>query len=226
LTSPGNTLNASHSISEPDHWHDRGLTWCKKGVEANVPCHLNFDGFVFRQQLERWQNLCRVLREFLCNDANENFAVNRNEPRTDVLRQLALALAAGGGALRRFRGSTVKNKEGKESFNPLNPPIQGMGCSIDDVADYVSWYDSAIRSKQEADRRFIQLINELQAVLPAVRWRGMEKESGIDSIRSYTYADQNSDAHIDLDLVVQLQTGGEYFYLVTIFGWAATEPRL
>jgi hypothetical protein len=54
----------------------------------------------------------------------------------------------------------------------------------------------------------------------------MEQESGIDSIRSYTYADQNSDAHIDLDLVAQLETGGEYFYLVTIFGWAATEPRL
>ena len=101
-----------------------------------------------------------------------------------------------------------------------------MDCSIDDVADYVSCYDSAVGSKQEADRRFIQLINELRAVLPPVRWRGMEKESGIDSIRSYTYADQNSDAHIDLDMVVQLKTGGEYFYLVTIFGWAATEPRL
>jgi hypothetical protein len=145
---------------------------------------------------------------------------------TSVLGQLAVALTAGGGALRRFRGSTVKNKEGKASFNPLNPPIQGMDCSIDDVADYVSCYDSAIGSKQEADRRFIELINELQAVLPAHRWRGVEKEPGIDSIQCYTYTDQNSDAHIDLDLIVQLKTGGEYFYLVTIFGWAATEPRL
>ena len=71
---------------------------------------------------------------------------------------------------------------------------------VDDVAYYVSCYVSAIGSKQEADRSFILLINELQAVLP----HRIERESGIDSIRSYTYADQNSEAHIDLDLVVQL----------------------
>jgi hypothetical protein len=81
-------------------------------------------------------------------------------------------------------------------------------------------------SKEQADRRFIQLISELQAVLPSGRWRGMEQESGIDSIRSYTYADQNSDAHIDLDLNAQLETDGDYSYLVTIFGWAATQPQL
>jgi hypothetical protein len=93
----------------------------------------------------------------------------------DVLRQLALALATGGQALSRFRGSTTKNKEGKESFNPLNPPIEGMDCSVDDVAYYVSCYVSATGSKQEADRSFIPLINELQAVLPSHRWKGIER---------------------------------------------------
>jgi hypothetical protein len=119
----------------------------------------------------------------------------------NVLRQLAVALAAGGEALSRFRGSTIKNKEGKESFNPLDPPIPGMDCSVDDIVNNVSCYGSAIGSKEEA-------------------------RPGIDAIQSYSYEDRNSDAHIDIDLIAQLETEGEYSYLVTIFGWAATEPRL
>jgi hypothetical protein len=144
----------------------------------------------------------------------------------NVLRQLAVALAAGGEALSRFRGSTIKNKEGKESFNPLDPPIPGMDCSVDDIVNTVSCYSSAIGSKEEASQRFIRLINELQAVLPPDRWRGEETWPGIDAIQSYSYEDRNSDAHIDIDLIAQLETEGEYSYLVTIFGWAATEPRL
>jgi hypothetical protein len=141
----------------------------------------------------------------------------------DLLRQLAAALAAGGEALSRFRGSTIENEEGKNSFNP---PMPGMDCSLDDIANYVSCYGSAIGSKEEASQRFIGLINELQAVLPFDRWRGEETEPGIDSIRSYTYEDQNSGAHIDIDLIGQLEMEGDYSYLVRIFGWAATEPRL
>jgi hypothetical protein len=38
------------------------------------------------------------------------------------------------------------------------------------------------------------------------------------TIRSYTYEDRNSDAHIDIDWIAQLEMEGEYFYLVTIFG--------
>ena len=144
----------------------------------------------------------------------------------NLLRQLAVALAAGGEALSRFRGSTIKNEEGKESFNPLDPPMPGMDCSVDDIANYVSCYGSAIGNKEEADRRFIRLIEELQAVLPSDRWRGVEAQPGIDSIRSYTYEDQNSGAHIDIDLIAQLDMEGDYSYLITIFGWAATEPRL
>ncbi len=144
----------------------------------------------------------------------------------NLLRQLAIALAAGGEALSRFRGSTIKNKEGKESFNPLDPPIPGMDCSVDDIVNSVSCYGSAIGNKEEASQRFIRLINELQAVLPSDRWRGEETQPDVDSIRSYTYEDQNSGAHIDIDLIGQLDMEGDYSYLVRIFGWAATEPRL
>jgi hypothetical protein len=141
----------------------------------------------------------------------------------DLLRQLAAALAAGGEALSRFRGSTIENEEGKNSFNP---PMPGMDCSVDDIANYVSCYGSTIGSKEEASQRFLWLINELQAVLPSDRWRGEETQPEIDSIRSYTYQDQNSGAHIDIDLIGQLEMEGDYSYLVTIFGWGATEPRL
>ena len=76
------------------------------------------------------------------------------------------------------------------------------------------------------DHRFIELIDELQAALPSDRWRGVETEPRIDSMRSYSYEDQDSDAHIDIDLIGRPQTQGTYSYLVTIFGWTATEPRL
>jgi hypothetical protein len=144
----------------------------------------------------------------------------------NLLRQLAGALAAGSEALSRFRGSTIENQAGKDRFNP---PIPGMDCSVDDIANYVSCYSSEIGSEEAADRRFIGLINELQAVLPSDRWRGVEAQApqpGIDSIRSYTYEDPNSDAHIDIDLIAEPKADGDYSYRVTIFGWAATEPRL
>jgi hypothetical protein len=141
----------------------------------------------------------------------------------DVLRQLGVALTAGGDALSRFRGSTIENEEGKDR---LNPPIPGMDCSVDRIANYVSCYASAIGSKEEVSQRFIGLINELQAVLPSDRWRGIETQPEVDSIRSYTYEDRNSDARIDIDLIGQLEMEGDESYLIAIFGWAATEPRL
>src|SRR5437773_7158495 len=85
-----------------------------------------------------------------------------------------------------------------------------------------SCYGSAIGSKEKADHRFIELIDELQAALPSDRWRGVETEPRIDSMRSYSYEDQDSDAHIDIDLIGRPQTQGTYSYLVTIFGWTAT----
>ena len=105
------------------------------------------------------------------------------EPSTErnVLRQLGVALAAGGDALGRFRGSTIENEEGKDRFNPSIP---GMDCSVDRIANYVSCYTSAIGSKEEASQHFMRLINELQAVLPSDRWRGEETQSAIDVIRS------------------------------------------
>ena len=140
-----------------------------------------------------------------------------------ALQQLAVALAAGGGTWSSFHRAKIDNEETK---HPLDPTIPDMDCSVDEIADYVSCYSAPTASKEEADRRLNGLIDELQAVLPSDRWRGVETQPGIDSIRRYIYEDRNSDAHIDIDLNARLETEGEFSYLVTIFGWAATEPRL
>jgi len=64
--------------------------------------------------------------------------------------------------------------------------------------------------KEEAGRRFLQLINELQVVLPSDRRTRVETQPGIDSIRSQSYEDQNSDAGIDI-VMVQLEMQGRVF---------------
>lgn len=143
--------------------------------------------------------------------------------RLGVLRQLATALATGGNALSRFRGPRAENEKGKDSFSP---PIPGMACSVDEIVYYVSCYSASIGSDEEAGWRYTRLITDLGTALPSDHWRGIETAPRLESIRSYTYEDRSSDAHIDIDLVPQFGAQGEYSYLVTIFGWAATDPRL
>ena len=157
-------------------------------------------------------------------DANTRIASSsETSQERNVLRQLGVALVAGGDALNRFRGSAIENEEGKDRFDL---PIPGMDCSVDEIANYVSCYGSTIENKEEAGYRFIRLINELQVVLPSDGWRGAETQPRIDSIRSYTFEDRNSNAHIDIHLIAQLVTEGKYSYLITIFGWGVTGPRL
>ena len=140
-----------------------------------------------------------------------------------ALQQLAIALAAGGSAWSSFHRAKVDNEETK---HPLDPTIPDMDCSVDEIADYVSCYGSPIASKEEAERRFTGLIDELQAVLPSERWQGAETEPRISSIRSYTCRDQDSDAQIDIDLASRWSPDEEITYVVTIFGWTAIEPQL
>jgi hypothetical protein len=140
-----------------------------------------------------------------------------------ALQQLAVTLAAGGWAWRSFHDLRSEDEEAKR---PLDPTIPDMDCSVDEIADYVSCYGSPIASKEEAERRFTGLIDELQAVLPSERWQGAETEPRSASIRSYSYLDQDSDTQIDIDIAPRWSTDDEISYVVTIFGWAAIGPRL
>jgi len=136
---------------------------------------------------------------------------------TSALGRLALALSAGNDAIGPLRGSQTEYRE----KDRLKPPIPGMECDVDRIVSYVSCYGSVIRTREEAVERFIEIVNELQSALPSDRWRKVKEEPRIDSTRSYTFEDQGSDAHIDIDLIPRADS-----YMVTIFGWTATKPRL
>ena len=140
-----------------------------------------------------------------------------------TLQQLAVTLTAGVGTQRSFYDSKPDDDEIK---HPLDPTIPDMNCNVDDNANYVSCYGSAIRQKEGAERRFTGLVDELRAILPPERWTGAEMEPRIGSIRSYTWGDQISDAGIDIDIVPQWSPDEEISYVVTIFGWTAIAPQL
>jgi hypothetical protein len=136
--------------------------------------------------------------------------------RTSTLRRLALALSSGNGALRSFHGSPSAVDPDTDRLPSLVP---GMECSIDRLLSYVSCYSSPIETEEAADTLFISLVDAVNDSLPPEAWNGLQKEPGIDSIRSYTYEDQESDAHIDIDIIAQARPTGQSSYLVSIFGW-------
>ena len=140
-----------------------------------------------------------------------------------VLGQLAVSLAGGSAAMRPLRAVPVRDDDEKDR---LEPSIPGMDCSIDRILSYVSCYSSTIATKDEAQHRLRTLLDELEATLPANRWRAAEMERRINSIASYTFADQISDASIDLDIIEQPTREGGYTYAITIYGWAAPDLQI
>ena len=134
---------------------------------------------------------------------------------TNELRTLGLALSSGKDAMRPFRGSPSKNPAEKDR---LNTPIAGMECYIDRIASYISCYRSLI-DPEAADTLFTRLIDELQAVLLSERWIGIKKEPGMSSVRSYTYEDRSSSAHIDIDIIARMGIEGQNSYMVSAFAW-------
>jgi hypothetical protein len=125
-----------------------------------------------------------------------------------ALHSLALALSSGKEAMHPFRGSQSDNLPEKDR---LNPPIAGMDCYLDRIATYVSCYSSLVDTEEKAVALFTSLIDELRAALPSDRWIGTGKESGTGkvSIRRYIYDDQNSNAHIDTDILTGTGPGGQ-----------------
>src|SRR2546422_5543802 len=148
---------------------------------------------------------------------SESLPPGQTNQETSALGRLALALSAGNEAMRPLRGSQTEYRE----KDRLKLPIPGMECDVDRIVNYVSCYSSMIGTREEAGDRFIRFVDELQSALPSDRWRKAKEELRIDSTRSYTYEDQGSDAHIDIDLIARADS-----YMVTIFGWTATKPRL
>ena len=141
-----------------------------------------------------------------------------NSQGNNALRSLALALSSGKEAMRRFRSSRSEKDPDKDK---LNPPIAGMDCYLDRITTYVSCHSSLVYTEEEAVTRFTLVIDEVEAALPPDRWTGASKEfgTGTASIRSYTYEDQNSYAHIDIDIIAGTGPSGQSFYMVSLFAW-------
>jgi len=154
-----------------------------------------------------------ALQQVQLSDSHEG----QTNQETSALRRLASALSAGNEAMIHLRGSQTEYRE----KDRLKLPFLGMECDVDRIVNYVSCYSSAIGTREEAGNRFIRFVNELQSALPSDRWRKVKEEPRIDSTRRYTYQDQDSNAHIDIDLIPRDDS-----YMVTIFGWTATKTRL
>jgi hypothetical protein len=142
---------------------------------------------------------------------------SESSQQSDALRSLALALSSGKEeGLRPFRGS---RSEGDPYKDRLNPPIAGMNCYLDRIAIHVSCHSSLVDTEKEAVTLFSRLVDEVQAALPSDRWRGMQTEPGTAWIRNYTYEDQRSNAHIDIDITHRTGPSGQSFYMVSLFAW-------
>jgi hypothetical protein len=148
---------------------------------------------------------------------SESVPSDQTNQETNALGRLALALSAGNEAMRSLRGSQTEHGE----KDRLKLPIPDMECDVDRIVSYVSCYSSVIGTREEAGNLFTRFVDELQSTLPSDRWRKVKEEPRIDSIRSYTYTDQESDAHIDIDLIALADS-----YMVRIFGWTSIFPRL
>jgi hypothetical protein len=131
----------------------------------------------------------------------------------NAIRRLAIALSSGRAAMGPFHGSRIENNK-----NTLNAPIAGMACSIDRIANYISCYSAPMDTENEAVTLFTRLVDELKAALPSERWIGT-RELKTTSIRGYIYKDQNSSAHIDIDIIARLGLGGPNAYFVSAFAW-------
>jgi hypothetical protein len=155
--------------------------------------------------------------------ASQNFPDEQGEtqPTDDtsegksMIRRLAMALSSGRAAMAPFHGSRIENSNYKSRLTPL---ISGMECSIDHIASYVSCYSSPIETEDEAVTLFTRLVDALQSSLPTGRWIGI-KGLQTASVRSATYRDQNSSAHIDIDIITRLALGGRNAYVVSAFAW-------
>jgi hypothetical protein len=155
--------------------------------------------------------------DFVYRDANSRIqGSDETSKERSALGRLALGLSSGPEAMRALRGSQSETDHNKDR---LVPPIVEMECNIDRIANYVSCYSSPVHSEEEVETLFAQVLDQLQAALLSDSWRGIQKKPGVASSRSYSFADQSSNAHIDIDIIARSMPQGRSSYIVSILGW-------
>ena len=129
----------------------------------------------------------------------------------NVLRQVAIALAAGDHAI---RGPPIENS----NLDRLKLPTPGMDCGIARSLIFVVCRSPSL-NKKEAEAMFARIIDYGQAALPSDSWRQFEAVPYTGFIRTISYQHWKSGAQIDVDLVVQPTGEAQPLYFVRVFGW-------
>ena len=133
---------------------------------------------------------------------------------SNVLRQIAIALAGGTEAMRALRGSAEDHQNDR-----LQPALPGMNCGINRILSYVSCYSAVINNQKQAENAFEQLVDDVKAALPSQRWGPIEAIPRVGSVRSISYQDGKSAARIDIELIVSSMMGVESSYFISLYGW-------
>jgi hypothetical protein len=132
----------------------------------------------------------------------------------NVLRQVAIALAAGDHAIQDLRGPPIENS----NLDRLKLPTPGMDCGIARSLIFVVCRSTSL-NKKEAEAMFARIIDYGQAALPSDSWRQFEAVPYTGLIRTISYQHWKSGAQIDVDLVAQPTGKAEPLYFIRVFGW-------
>ena len=134
----------------------------------------------------------------------------------NVLRQVAIALAAGRNAIQDLRGPAIENS----NLDRLKLATPGMDCGIARSLIFVSCHSASFNNKKEAEAMFTRITDDAQAALPSDSWRQVEDVPHTGLIRTISYHNWKSGAQIDVDLMVQPIGQAQALYYVRVFGWA------
>ena len=133
---------------------------------------------------------------------------------SNVLGQIAIALAGGSEAMRALRGSPYEDAQ----KDRLHPPLAGMNCGIDRILSYLSCYSALINNEKEAENVFTRLVDDVKAALPSDRWGPVQATPRLGSVRSISYEDRKS-ARIDIELLVSSTMEVQSSYVTSLYGW-------
>jgi hypothetical protein len=136
-----------------------------------------------------------------------------NDP-VKVVRQVAIALAAGTDALQDLRGPPIENS----NLDRLNLPTPGMDCGIARSLIYIACHSASLK-KNEAEAMFALIMDDVETALPSDSWRPIEAIPHGDLIRIRSYYHLKSGARIDIDLVAQPTWDAQPLYWLRVYGW-------
>jgi hypothetical protein len=133
----------------------------------------------------------------------------------NVVRQVAIALAAGSDAVQDLRGPPIENS----NLDRLKLPTPGMDCGIARSLMYVACYSASL-NRNEAEAMFARIIDDVQTALPSDSWRPVETGPHAGLIWNNRYQHWKSGARIDIDLVARPEWYPQpQLYWVRIYGW-------